>query len=114
MKVMRENPKTFQATVQSVLAEQNLLERFQLMSNDKDNPKGRTEEPMEIDHIRPQRNCLCHKGHTFGKTLESRSVNAIAQVREPEPGEVYCWRCGEVGHLKRTTQRTADISISNA
>ena len=31
--------------------------------------------------------------------LKSRSVDAIAKVREPETGEVHCWRCGEVGHL---------------
>ena len=34
MKVMRENPKTFQAAVQSALAEQNLRKRFQLRTAD--------------------------------------------------------------------------------
>ena len=33
MKVMRENPNTFQDAVQSALAEQNLQKRFQLRSN---------------------------------------------------------------------------------
>ena len=37
MKVMTENPKTFQAAVQSPLAEQNLRKKFQLRSNDHDN-----------------------------------------------------------------------------
>ena len=50
---------------------------------------------------------------TFGKHWNSSSVNAIAQVKEPETGEVCCWRCGEVGHLKETAQRTVDTSISN-
>ena len=38
-KVMRENPKKFQAAVQSVLAEQNLQKRFQLRSTDHENQK---------------------------------------------------------------------------
>ena len=91
--------KTFQAAVQSALAEQNLSKRLQLRSNDHDHPKTRNEEPMEIDHIRPQRKCfLCHKGDIWQNT-KSRSVNAITQVKEPETGDVHCWRCGEVGHL---------------
>ena len=53
MKVMRGNPKTFQAAVQSALAEQNLTKRFQLRKDDSQSSKSRTEEPMEIDHIRP-------------------------------------------------------------
>ena len=73
---------------------------------------------MDIDHIRPQRKCfLCCNGVDIcAKHCKSRSVNAIAQVREPETGEVHCWRCGEVGHLKRNCpkdQRTVDTSISN-
>ena len=55
MKVLRENPKTFQAAVQSALAEQNLRKRFQLRTVDSQSSKNRTEEPMEVDHIRPQK-----------------------------------------------------------
>ena len=55
-----------------------------------------------MDHIRPQRKCfLCHKGGHLAKHFKSRSVNAITQVKEPETGEVCCWRCGEVGHSKQ-------------
>ena len=108
MKVMRENPKTFQAAVQSAFAEQNLRKRFEFRSNDHDNQKDRTEELMEIDHIRPQRKCfLCSKGGHFTKHCKSRSVNAIAQVKEPETGEIHCWRCGEVGHLKRNCPKNS-------
>ena len=53
---------------------------------------------MEIDHIRPQRKCfLCHKGGHLAKHCKSRSVNAMAQVKEPETGEVSLlemWRSG--------------------
>ena len=86
---MRENPKTFQSAVQLALAEQNLRKRFQLRSNDHDHPKTRTEEPMDLDHIRPQRKCFlcCQGGH-----CKTTSVNAIAQVKELETGEVCCGR----------------------
>ena len=89
MKVMTENPKTFQAAVQSAWTQQNLQKRFHLRYHAHDHPKTRTDKPMAIDHITPQRKCfLCHGGQ-FGK---SRSDNAIAQVREPETDEVHYWR----------------------
>ena len=76
--------------------------------------KTRPEEPSEIDHIRPQEKCFWyHKGGHLAKHCKSRSVSAIAQVKETKIGEVHCWRCGEVGHLKEVCQRTVDISISN-
>ena len=60
MKVMSKNPKTFQAAVQSALAEHNLRKRFQLRTVDSQFSKSRTEEPMEVDHISPQKKCfLC-------------------------------------------------------
>ena len=64
---------------------------------------------MEIDHIRPQKMgvFLCHKEEHWAKCCRSRSVNAIVQVREPETGEVHCWRCAEVGHLKRNCPRNS-------
>ena len=46
MKVMRQNPKTFQTAVQYTLAKQNLRKRFHLRSNDHDHPKTRSEKPM--------------------------------------------------------------------
>ena len=68
MKVMRENPKIFQAAVQSVLAEQILWKRFQLQSDKDDIVRGRTEEVMEIDHTGPHRKCfLCQKGGHLAK-----------------------------------------------
>ena len=70
MKVMRENSKTFQAEVKSPLAKPNWPKRFQLRSNDNDHPKTRTEEPMEIDHIRPQIKCfLCCKRDIWQNTV---------------------------------------------
>ena len=62
MQVMGKNPKTFQAAVQSALAEQNLRKRFQLRTADSQSSKSRTEEPMEVDHTRHQKKFfLCSK-----------------------------------------------------
>ena len=71
MKVMRENPKTFYAAVQSALAEQNLRKRFQLRTNDTHSGIMRNEEPIEIYHIRPQKKCfLCKKGGAPRQALQ--------------------------------------------
>ena len=63
---------------------------------------------MEIDHIRPLRKCFSyHKGGHLARQCKSGSVNAIAQVKEPETCEVCYWRCVEVGHLKRNSPKNS-------
>ena len=64
MKVMRVNPKTFQAAVQSALAEHNLRKRFQVRINDTHSGTTRNEKPMESYHIRPQRKCFLKRWGT--------------------------------------------------
>lgn len=83
MKVLRENPKTLENTVQVAMREQNLRKRLALRSQDNGGDMSfnqnststvgnnfllkffeiksnifRREEPMEIDHFRNQR---CHR-----------------------------------------------------
>ena len=55
-KVMRENPKSFQAAAHSALAEQNLRKRFQLRTVDAQSSESRTEEPMEVTILGLKRN----------------------------------------------------------
>ena len=70
MKVMRENPKTFQAAVQSALAEQNLQNRFQLKSNDHDDPKRQNSGTnRNTSHKTSEEMFLMSQGGTFDKTL---------------------------------------------
>ena len=38
----------------------------------------------------------------LAKHCQSRYVNAVAQVKEPETGEDHSLRCGEMSHLKRS------------
>ena len=92
MKVMRKIQKHFR--LQHNLSWQNkIYKRFQLWSNNHDGPKGRTEEPMEIDHITPQKKMffMSQWGH-LAKHCRSKSVNAIVQVGEPKTGDIHCWR----------------------
>ena len=106
MKVMRENTKTFQAAVQSALAEQNVRKRIPLRTVDSQSSKSRTEEPKEVDHIRPQKKCfLCSKTGHLAKHCRSKIINAVEQVRNSNKGEVECWKCGQKEHMKRNSKR---------
>ena len=74
MKVLRDDPGTFQVAIQSVMREQNIRKRFTLRQDDepRDNQKpranfnigARREAPMEVDHYRPKRCGKCKRlGH---------------------------------------------------
>ena len=53
MKVMHDNPSTFQGAVTTAVNEQNLCSRFNLCSTS--SPTIQEEEPMEMGHARPKK-----------------------------------------------------------
>lgn len=116
IKVMRDNPTTFQQAVRSALNEQNLRKRFQLRSGrefgrDRQS-SGRQDEPMEVDHYRPPRRCFkCHRqGHTATncrqRTVERKSVNTVNNESEQNANRlrrrpnIVCYRCHKLGHIR--------------
>ena len=82
MKVMHDNPNTFQGAVTTAMNEQKLCRRFNLHSTS--SPTIQEEEPMEIGHVRPKK---CYKYHKLGhiaKNCRSRHqskshVNAVSE-----------------------------------
>ena len=59
MKVMRENPKTFQASVQSALAEQNLRDDLTCKHMTTKNPVTRSEKEWRLVILDHKENVLC-------------------------------------------------------
>lgn len=132
LRLMRENPNTLQAAVRIATTEQNLRKRFNLRTGRRTDMDSRRVEPMEIDHIRPdrhghvgqrvaersrpQRHCLkCNKiGHDASYCRSARSINAIshAQTDRPQsytqtdrPHSYECWYCGKPGHIRRNCRQ---------
>ena len=119
MKVMRDNPTTFQNAVTVAMNEQNLRQRFNLRSSS--DASIRKEEPMEIGHLRPKKCYKCQKpGHTakncrsVGTHQHRGHVNAINEVKgnhgyqarpsyQPRPSfqPRLCFKCNSPDHLKR-------------
>ena len=68
---------------------------------------------METDHINAQKKCFfCHNSGHLTRHSKSRSVNAIAKIRKPETGDSCCWKCKEVGHLKKKAAQKQWIPVS--
>ena len=108
IKVMRENPTTFEDAVRSALNEQNLRKRFQMRSGREfgrpQHDQSRQEIPMEVDHLRPSKRCFkCNrKGHVAARcrVRPARQVNAIDRRPRPHNKDIICWHCGQKGHVR--------------
>ena len=111
MKVMRENPATLQAAVASAMTEQNLRKRFNLRIGRVTDSNVRHIEPMEIDHLRPKKQCFkCNKIGHYAKDCHNRSnVNVVtSNGHNIEPMDIdytqsrsHCFICNQSGHLAR-------------
>lgn len=102
MKLMRDNPNTFQAAVNTALQEQNLRRRFNLRTHQGET-LGHRDTPMEIDHMRHSRRPR-HQGSTDRPNHYQRTqhVHAVNQSNRPyNKSSVICYNCGKRGHYKR-------------
>ena len=107
MKILHDNPNTFQAAVTVAMNEQNLCKRFDLRSAS--SASIRTEEPMEIGHLQPRRCYKCNKTGHIAKNCP-KSQGRINTVTEPKRGDQrptsrsnngLCYHCHNPGHFKR-------------
>ena len=105
MKVMRDNPRTFQGAVDIALTEQNLRKRFSLRSgkNQVNHETSSGHEPMEVDHLRSAKRCFhCNrKGHIAKDCRVKAKVNVVQAERPRHNPNIVCWGCNQRGHILR-------------
>ena len=112
MKVMRDNPNTFDDAVKSATGEQNLRKPFTLQTGiePKDTIAPREEEPMDISHTRPKITCFfCKKrGHRHKdctvRMKNEATVNAAQRNEKQQLGKkpnIVCYNCQGIGHIAR-------------
>ena len=107
MKIMGDNPRTYQQAVAIAMTEQNLRKRFELRKEGSDRTNMRpsgvaSHEPMEVDHYRSHKRCFnCNKfGHKVKDCrVKVKQVNASDQYKPKN--QIECWRWGKKGHIKR-------------
>ena len=80
MRLMRENPATFQAAVGSAMTEQKLRKRFNLRIGRVTDSNVRHTEPMEVEYALPPKHChVCNQlGHLASHCLNKSHINAVA------------------------------------
>lgn len=98
-KLLRENPATLGAAIETALKEENLMRRYQLrMGRETDHrlPTFDEEEPMEVDQFRPTTRRPDTRAHPRPAAHQDRRrVNAVSS------GAQFCFRCGGPGHFAR-------------
>ena len=113
MKVMHDNPNTFQGAVTAAMNEQNLHRRFNLYATS--SPTIQEEEPMEIGHVRQRKCYKCYKLGHITKLCKSshQSKSHVNAVSEQQHRGDYtsrdknykqprlCFKCNSPNHLKR-------------
>ena len=94
MKVILDNPYTFQHAVRAALNELNLRKRFQIQSGGEYSlvlryDEGRTEEPMGVDYCRPPKPCYkCNKKGHMAANFRSNyglRINRVNVLNTPPP-----------------------------
>ena len=88
MEIMSENPKMFQATVQSALAEQYPRKKFNLRSDEKEGPLDRLRNKWKLIIFILKRFFLCKKVGHMAKYCHIRSINAVHSIKPSETHNV--------------------------
>ena len=105
MKIMRDNPTTFERAVTIAMDEQNLRKRFNVRSGCAEEMSiPRNHAPMEVDHARQRIRChLCNRvGHRARDCRQGRQINLVTeQPEEEQPRQFICWHCEKPGHTRR-------------
>jgi hypothetical protein len=122
MKVLREDPRTFNEALQIAMREQNIRKRFALRQDNeprqnryksKQNNKfhSQDETPMEVDHFRQKRCNKCKRQGNLARDCRVRTANEIHNLSRQGfggPRQVSnsknCWKCGQLGHLSKDCQ----------
>lgn len=134
MKILREDPKTFDEAIQVALREQNIRKRFSLRNED--NPKTTQKqshstqdyglEPMEVDHFRPRRCFKCKRVGHWAKDCKVKTINEVQNpVRSGGFGrprsqnvtnykqQSECWYCKKLGHWRNECPERLSNSAYN-
>lgn len=107
LKLIRENPHTFEKATKIALEEQNVRKRFALRNGNKQGAhRSQASEPMEVDHTRYPRRChICNKTNHSAKNClhRQREVNMIKENNEQwrAGNPIVCWHCNEPNHIRR-------------
>lgn len=102
IKLMRDNPATFQAAVQTALQEQNLRKRFNLRTSHAHH-ESHSGTPMEVDHMRFKRGPR-DQGNSRGTANVHAVDNNDSEQQENKTYDrrkITCFNCGKKGHIKR-------------
>ena len=117
MKVMRDNPRNFQAAVDVSLTEQNLRKRFNLRSGKRESDWGNSSghQPMEVDHVRPVQRCFeCNKkGHIAQECRSRPKVNVVQGNPQARGFNIICWGCNKRRHILRDCRQEQSYGYGN-
>ena len=104
IKVMRENPTTLQAAVNTALTELRFRKRVGLRTGNHRYSRqtfASDETPMDVDHYRPRMKCqICKRTNHTTKQCRARKQQ-VNEVQTNRRADIICWGCGRKGHNRR-------------